>query len=471
MRMTAIVCKWALIAMIPAAVSYAHAQTSSPTVATTEAFGGDVARARAALERDNGHLWGARLDSVAWLGVDGKTILLSAKPTDAGYTELDGLWEGPLPATVTPSNSSVAWGGRTWAMILLPTPPGDSLMIERLFIHEAMHVLQPSVLPAPAYSETGTGSAALDEPVGRSWLRLELKALSTALRASGGSRDDAVRDALLFRAERYANMSADEINRERALDVKEGIPEYTGWKLSESPRAEFEASIDSAPAQFPSLIRAFVYFTGPAYAMLLDDYTDGTWRKSLGTKLDLQSMTAGAIASHHVADMQVIDAGLLATLSAMQKTELASLATAQSRLYGSAEIVADENVRWAKRQKQLAQFRAKFLNEPGVMIRPHSLNISFDPRGQASLGSAGTVMANLAWKSADGTSLTAPDGALVNSTWTELRVPLGTARLQPGIVTSPMTIHGTGWTLTLEPGWSIAAEKGSMVLTPPPAQH
>lgn len=457
--------------MIPATVNTARAQTTNPPVATAEAFRSDVARARAALERDNGHLWGARLDSVAWMGVDGKTILLSAEPGDNGYTESDGLWERPLPATVTPSNSSVAWDGRTWAMILLPTPPGDSLMIERLLIHEAMHVLQPSVLPALAYNETGTGSAALDEPVGRSWLRLELKALATALRASGVTRDNAVRDALLFRAERYANMSSGEITRERALDVKEGIPEYTGWKLSDSPRAEFEASIDSAPAKLPSFIRAFAYYTGPAYAMLLDDYTGGAWRTSLRTKLDLQMMTADAIASRHLADMSVIRSGLLSTLSPHQRTELASIADKRSHSYGGAAIVAQENVRWAKRQQQLAQYRVKFVTEPGVLIRPHSLNISFDPRGQASLGSAGTVMANLAWKSADGTSLAAPAGALVNATWTELRVPLGSARLNPGTVTTLTTIHGTGWTLTLAPGWTVSTEKGSVVISPPSSHH
>jgi hypothetical protein len=86
-------------------------------------------------------------------------------------------------------------------MVLLPIY-GDSLGAERLLIHEAMHVLQPSVLPAPSYDETGAGAALLDEASGRSWLRLEWKALATALRGSGAARDSAVYDALLFRAAR-----------------------------------------------------------------------------------------------------------------------------------------------------------------------------------------------------------------------------------------------------------------------------
>ncbi|HWG35608.1 MAG TPA: hypothetical protein VN650_15695 [Gemmatimonadaceae bacterium] len=123
-----------------------------------DAFHNATMRAKSALVRDDGKLWGSRLDSVPWLGVSGKTILLTSAPVDvAGCTQTRGVWEGPLPATITPSNTSVTWAGRHWAMVLLPVY-GDTLGAERLLIHEAMHVLQPSVLPAPSYEETGTGS-------------------------------------------------------------------------------------------------------------------------------------------------------------------------------------------------------------------------------------------------------------------------------------------------------------------------
>jgi hypothetical protein len=132
-----------------------------------DAFHEATTRARSALTRDAGKLWGSRLDSVPWLGVSGKTILLTSAPIGvAGYTRTHGVWEGPLPTTITPSNTSVAWAGRHWAMVLLPVY-GDTLGAERLLIHEAMHVLQPSVLPAPSYDETGAGAGLLDEAAGR----------------------------------------------------------------------------------------------------------------------------------------------------------------------------------------------------------------------------------------------------------------------------------------------------------------
>ncbi len=432
-----------------------------------DAFHDATMRAKSALARDAGKLWGSRLDSVPWLGVSGKTILLTSAPVGVvGYTQTRGVWQGPLPATITPSNTSVTWAGRHWAMVLLPVY-GDTLGAERLLIHEAMHVLQPAVLPAPSYEETGAGSGLLDEASGRSWLRLEWKALATALRSSGARRDSAVHDALLFRAARYAIASPDEITRERALDVKEGIPEYTGWKLSNSPRASFIASVDSAPTTLPSFVRAFEYFTGPAYAMLLDDYTNGRWHRSLRSHPDLQSMLASAIAARKFPAESLVRTALMATAGTAVSPAVTQAAHSRAQIYGGPAIVAEENIRWANRERELAAYRKEFLDSPTVRLRPHSLNVSFNPRGQASLGASGTVMANLAWKSADGASLSAPSGALINQSWTELRVSLGDVHLEPGVVKQTTTINGNGWTLVLMPGWTISVDGSSFVVTPP----
>ncbi|HSU96492.1 MAG TPA: hypothetical protein VLI40_04640, partial [Gemmatimonadaceae bacterium] len=455
-----------ILLMIVGAATVASTLPAQLPDSSIDAFHSATTRAKLALARDAGRLWGSRLDSVPWLGVSGKTILLTSAPVGvAGYTQTRGVWEGPLPTTITPSNTSVTWAGRHWAMVLLPVY-GDTLGAERLLIHEAMHVLQPSVLPAPSYDETGAGSGLLDEAAGRSWLRLEWKALATALRSSGAKRDSAVHDALLFRAARYAIASPDEITRERALDVKEGIPEYTGWKLSNSPRAAFIASLDSAPTTLPSFVRAFEYFTGPAYAMLLDDYTNGRWHRALKDHPDLQSMIAGAIAPRNFPDESLVQAALATDSGTAVSPAVTQLAHSRAQVYGGPAIVAEENVRWTNRERELAAYRKEFLDSPTIRLRPHSLNVSFNPRGQASLGAAGTVMANLAWKSADGASLTAPSGALINQSWTELRVSLGAAHLEPGVVKQTTTINGDGWTLVLVPGWTVRADGASMVITP-----
>lgn len=440
------------------------------------AFAAAVQRARAALSADGGRLWGARLDTLRWMGVENGRVWLSADPHASGYVREGDLWTGALPAGITPSNTSVAWNGTRWAMVLLPFPV-DSASATRLLIHEAMHVEQPSLLPRPAYDETATGSGLLDEATGRTRLREEWRALAAALRARAGlagvggrARRDAIRDALVFRAARYANATPEEITRERALDVTEGLPEYTSWRLTHATDRAFAAQVDSAPARLPSFVRGFVYYTGPAYAMLLDDYVGSAWRREVRMLPDLQRLLL--VAWHDRAPHDP-DAPLLAdalaghALDAAQRARLATLEREAAARYDGATIRAEEDARWTAREKQLAEYRARFVTGPTLRIRPKSLNISFDPRGQASLGDAGTVMANLAWRGPDGAELHAPAGALVTRTWSEVRVPLGDIHLAAGPLAAPVSLQGDGWTLALPPGWVVSAEGSSLLVRPP----
>lgn len=449
----------------------AGAQTPAPASSPAQdaaAFSAAVIAARHALAADRGRLWHARLDTLQWMGFENGQVWLTADPLMPGYTRTGATWTGPLPAGITPSNTPVTWNGKRWAMVLLPLPP-DSALTLRLLIHEAMHTVQPTVLPVPKYDETGAGSGLLDEAAGRSWMRLEWRALAAALAASGHTRDDAVRDALVFRAARYAAATDDEITRERALDVSEGIPEYTGWRLSRSPRSAFIASLDSAPRQLASFVRGFPYYTGPAYAFLLDDYEGAAWHPLLRMAPDLQRQLLLAWREHATPDAYnalVYDVLAGTPLTADQRETLTAHANVLAERYGATAIRAEEDTRWATRQRQLAEYRARFVSGPTIRIRPATLNISFNPRGQASLGADGTVMANLAWRGPNGAMLTAPDGALVTPTWTEVRVPRGTVQLAPGVLTAPLSLRGDGWALELPAGWTVAADGESLVLSP-----
>lgn len=460
------------IAMLGAclAAPFAHAQLSDTTVAAA------VRRARAVLVADRGRLWGARLDTLRWMGVAGRRVWLSADPHASGYVRDGDLWTGPLPAGITPSNTSVTWNGTRWAMVLLPFPV-DSATATRLLVHEAMHVEQPSLLPQPMYNETASGSAVLDEAAGRTRLREEWRALAAALRARAGlegvggrARRDAIRDALIFRAARYADATPEEVVRERALDVTEGLPEYTSWRLTHTSDRAFATQIDSALGRLPSFVRGFVYYTGPAYAMLLDDYEESAWRRAVRTLPDLQRLLF--IAWHdrapHDPDAPLISAALAGhALNATQRARLATLERKAAARYDGAAVRAEEDARWVAREKELAAYRAKFVDGPTLRVRPRMLNISFDPRGQASLGDAGTVMANLAWRGPDGAELHAPEGALVTPTWSEVRVPLGDVHLNIGPLAAPLSLRGDGWTLALPAGWVVSADGSSLILTPP----
>jgi len=456
-----------LLAASPARLA---AQPAAPIDDAVPArFATIAAAARTVFERDHGALWSARLDTIPWFGVHRGRVYLTADPQRPGYQRDGALWSGPLPDGVNPANSALDWAGRRWAMVLLPLPT-DSLAAVRLLLHEATHVAQPSVLPLPRYLEGGAGGAQLDGVEGRVWLQLEWRALARALDATAGrpgAEVDAAADALLFRARRYLDADAGERTRQRALDLVEGLPEYTAWRLTAGDEAapSFAASIRRDAPSIRSFERGFPYFTGPAYAFLLDRRAAG-WRSRLAAASDLQRLL--------LATLPAAPAALRVALADdappdAEADTLRRLADAAGRRYDIDALRDAEQRRWVAREREIAARRARFVDGPTLRLRqPGGMRVTFDQNAQASLGDAGTVMANLVWTGADGAELRAPAGALVATDWQELRVPLGAVRLEPGPLTRRSEWQGDGWTLVLPPGWTVEVDGASRVLRPPP---
>lgn len=417
-------------------VSVAAAQAPDPGV---------VARANAFRAADGGRLWGARLDTIPWAFVAGQRMYLTADPHQTGYVrDSGGFWQGPLPPGVTAANTSVDWAGRRWAMVLLPLPD-DSLDAARLLIHETWHVVQPHVLPLPRYDQAAAGSDLLDAPEGRLWLRLEWRALADALESSGARERDAVRRALVFRSRRYALALPTERERERLLDLSEGLAEYTGWRLAGSDARLLATRLRTEAPGRRSYVRSFQYYTGPAYGLLLDRRRPG-WLARLRDTLDLQVLLAGTVPGAVAADS-------------------ASAETA-GHAYGIDSLRAAESARWVAQQQRLDSLRALLVDGPTLRLHPKSMQFAMDPGRQVSLGVAGTVLGGFQWKGDNGAVLDAPDGVLVIN-WQEIRVPLDTVLVQEGVLTQPTTWTGKGWRLTLPAGWTLAPAGKSWDATPP----
>lgn len=176
---------------------------------------------------DGGKLWGVSLCAPI-LFVDPKTRLIVANEQDAesSLTKQESVFIGHLPERVNIAYTAVNWSGTSWAMIMWPLPE-NKYERANLLAHESWHRIQdalnfPASMPANAH---------LDSPQGRLWLQLEWRALAAALRERGGARRAAVRNALMFRAYRRT-LFPGAITEERALEMNEGLAEYTGAKLS-----------------------------------------------------------------------------------------------------------------------------------------------------------------------------------------------------------------------------------------------
>lgn len=418
--------------------------------------------AQRALRRDRGKLWGVRLDTVPLFLVAGSQVATSVNPAMSGFTLLDASWyRGALPSGVVVANTALTWAQRRWAMIDLPLPV-DTLAAARLLIHERWHVVQRQALPLPKYNQFDPGAALLDRPDGRTWLRLEWLALAAALEASPRSNAEraAVRDALIFRARRYTLATDSERIRERLLDLDEGIPEYTAWRLTRSSNQELVRSLRELAPAAAGFARSFQYYTGPAYGYLLDRRAP-QWRTQLRTVLDLQSLLAATLGRDGVALARWLT-------GAGDQVMLAGNAERRGIRYGLTRIQGEESARWEAMERTLVDLRRRFLDGPTVRLRPGAaMNIGFDPNRATSVGDAGTVYGNLVWKGANGAELSAPSGGLVNGSFSEIRVPLDSARFEAGALTRAMRWSGGGWSLSLPAGWRVERDGASWLLKPP----
>lgn len=395
-----------------------------------------------ALGRAAGDLWGGGLHGPL-LFVDRSTrdVIANTADTTGALVEGDGLYTGTWPDALAIYNGAVEFGGRTWTMLAWPLPAGRYER-GRLLAHEMFHRLQAE----RGWPARNPGNAHLDTEAGRTWLRLEWRALQDALAHTGAARRAAIEDALLFRTHRHA-LFPDGATEERTLEMNEGLAEYTGMRaaLPENARAGWVVRhLDNydATASRTSIVRNFAYASGAAYGVLLDAVSEA-WRDSV----------------HDVGDFGSLLADAYAIASAP-----ADAASARERAtrYGGEQLFAEEAEREATRRAQQSEFRARFVTGPTFTL-PASPEVrySFDPNAVVPFDDGGTVYLTASVRDEWGTLTVDAGGALI--------VTEG-GRVARILVPAPedndaRPLHGPGWHLELADGWEVVpADAGSVTL-------
>ena len=303
--------------------------------------------ARRACEADRGYLWGRSLCGPIAL-VDRQTRLVIANDTIAGrrFIRLGDSFVTTLRENQFVANTSFPWGGRNWAMVALPLP-ADRYARVALVMHEVFHREQ-TVL---GLRQSDALNNQLDMRPGRTWLRLEYRALARALNALPDLRAARhhAQSALLFRAQRRSLYPGSD-SLEATLEIQEGLAEYTGQRLAmqltgEGPRRVAQYVRDYE-RNTPTFVRAFAYGTGPALGVLLDQFSR-SWRDSVRTKRELGALLAQSIDFRPPAPQN-----------------LASVARARAKDYGWDEIDRAEAARDSARAPTLRGYRARLQDGP-----------------------------------------------------------------------------------------------------------
>jgi hypothetical protein len=395
------------------------------------------AEAKALSDRDNGALWKVPLCGPL-LFVDYGTRYAVANQADAEgkLKPLNGVFAGTAPEELGVANTATKWAGVEWTMVMWPLPQYKQTRM-RLMLHECFHRVQGQIGLQGADAQNGH----LDSLGGRIWLQLEWRALEHAFWQQGEERKRDVADALYFRSYRRSLFPAAAAS-EDALEMHEGMAEYTGFKLSTSSPEEYAvvvaAWLRAAPTRTPSYGRSFAYTSGPAYGGLLDSVSKD-WRTKLTPATDLGQLLARAYG------VKIPTAATLNKAEAMRRAEL----------YDGGEVAAIETEREEKHQERVAAARRLFVDGP-VLVLPagKEFNYTFDPNAVLTLDDKLTLYEGEIQVSDTWGLLKTTEGALI------VRSDKGFVRVQvPAPADANKTpLTGKGWTLELKPGWQAVPE-------------
>ncbi|MBW8758242.1 MAG: hypothetical protein JF586_11590 [Burkholderiales bacterium] len=403
----------------------------------------DPARAQALFDEaarlchgDGGALWHHSLCGPILL-VDWADNTAVANQVDAGgvLKPAGKMFAGALPPDVLIANTPVKWSGRRWTEMIWPLPDDVAhrrVMVSHELFHRAQHELD---LPMG-----DGGNLHLDTLEGRVLLQLEWRALARALvEPEGAGRNAAISDALLFRHERY-RLFVDARAEEHALELNEGVAEYTGVRVglpTARERTAYALRDLEAFVQAPSFVRSFAYATGPAWGLLLDK-ADAAWRDRLA-------------AAAKAGRAQGLDDMLQAALK-LPEPAAAGLKAREADYDDT--LRPREQARDQARQAHLAELKARLVDGPVLRLPLAHLHASyqFNPQTLEALGSDGVVYPTMTL-SADWGTLNVEQGALLDKAMS------GAAVSASGV--SADHLAGPGWRLSLNKGWTVVAGERS----------
>ena len=403
----------------------------------------DTARALSALrdakracEDDRGVLWKRDLCGPIAL-VDRQTRLVIANDTVAGkhFLKLGDAYVTTLPEGQYVANTSFPWGGRTWTMVALPLPR-DRYARADLVMHEVFHREQQAL----GLRQVDALNNQLDMRPGRTWLRLEYRALARALESlldRTAARHHA-ESALLFRAQRRSIYPGSD-SLEATLEIQEGLAEYTGQRLAMQLTGEGTPRVAKYVRDYestPTFVRAFAYGTGPALGVLLDDFSPN-WRDSVRITRDLGLLLARAINFRPPAN-------------------LAKVARARAQEYGWEEVDRTEASRDSSRAPTMREYRARLADGPTITLRQSrdSLSWSYDPTELVGFDLSSAVYPSGNFSAEWGKLTVDHGGVLVQNDFSRIRVGAPPTAIAAG----SREIRGEGWTLALNPGWTVRAD-------------
>lgn len=381
--------------------------------------------------KDNGMLWGENLyGPVMYVDSRSRTLYGNVPDREGLLKEKEGIYTGILPRERIIANNVIEFGGMKFAMVPIPDQEDRYRMVTRS-VHSLFHCFQDRNNLKPSTFSTRH----LNQKNARLYLKLEWKALTNAISSSGEARNQAIRDALVFRGARR-ELFPDAIADENKFENYEGLTTFTYIKLCTAGQDEIRTRILEyldRIYQNNSYVWGYGFVHGALYATLLND-KGFDFRQIKTSDFDLGLATREAYG---------------VTLPEVCRDVAGSLAFN----YDIQSIRNEESEREALINENTRRIVTTFSERPVVTINMESPNFSFEPEDINYLDTLGTLYEKLRVSDNWGRLAVDNGGALLTNDLRTLRV---SAR---EFLAERNHISGDGWHLILNDGW-FAAPKG-----------
>jgi hypothetical protein len=386
-----------------------------------------ISRITELCNRDSGKLWGRNLDGPL-LFIDRPTRkIFTNQPVNISFLKLrDGIYSGILPKEEVISRNIIELGGTTFSTVRLPVEEDEYRVTSRA-IRNLFHLYQRNIGIIPSGYDTRNK----DDKESRLWLKLEWKALEKAIISKEQEREQAIRDALIFRGT-GREINPKHITDENRFENYEGLATFTSILLSTNTSEECVAKLLEYLKRIYSVQsygRSYGSIHGALYSYLL-------YEKSFDFRI-IRSDTLDL-------------AEEVRKLYSIELPEICrDVAGSLSFGYNVEDLYKEEEKRLNDIKESVHKLTSTFTEKPVVFIELASPYFDFEPEDIHILDTLGTLY-NTIHVSDNWGKLTVDDGGcLISANLKYLRV---TAR---GYKAEKNHISGDGWQLVLNDNWQL----------------
>lgn len=370
--------------------------------------------------------------SLMLLDFDNELIYANIPDSAGEFKQVGSVYVGKLKGNNMRANTTTRINGIQWATVILPLPENKYDAIN-LMAHELFHSVQPDLIKDMEKGNVENNH--LNEKDGRVYLRLELEALKKALRASNKKdMHKHLTAAFVYRQYRRSLYSGTDAT-ENQLELAEGTAEYTGEMTCGRGKQDRVNHLVNNIDQFvknPTYVRSFAYNTLPAYGWLLWQ-SNNSWNKKITGNTPLTEM-------------------MMEEFKIKLPADLKKAVDAMSDDYRSEAIVEEETARELRINKQLSEYKDKFVTQPHFKIKLEKKSISFDPRNIVPMGDLGSVYPTAVVTDLWG-KIEVTNGLLLSPDWKFLTVSLP-QQIDGKVLT------GDGWKLELANNYIVVIRDG-----------